>query len=96
MSFRKFKGMKLSEDQQGELYFMLRNYRQKSRKIQMEVVNLCEEVAGEHALALFELLTRKTSVLQISQRYYVSESVLYELRRKFYHEWYQRKGNRMV
>lgn len=95
MTFKKFRGIKLCYEEQGELYFALKNYRNKSKQFQETVVGLCEEVAGEQALALFELLTRRyMNVRQAAMMYYVSESLLYLRRKEFYEEWYKR-GYRM-
>lgn len=93
MSFRKYRGIRLSEAKQGELHFLLRNYKDKPPSVQRKIVDLCNDVGGEYATALFEMLTRSGSVTveQVSQRYFVSASVLYEKRREFYERWYQKR-----
>lgn len=93
--FRKFRSIRLSESLQGELFFMLKNYKYKSCRVQMEIVNLCEEIGGENAVALFELLTTDSSAVQINMRYYIPERALYDMRRDFYHKWFERGMNRM-
>ena len=93
MAFRRFKGIKLPEQKQGKLFFLLQNYSDEPYQTQMKVVRLCDEIAGEHAAALFELLTRSRSVTitQVSMRYYISETMLNRYRRRFYEAWYKNR-----
>lgn len=93
--FRKFRSVRLPESLQGELYFALKNYKYKSCRMQEEIISLCEEVGGENAMALFELLTTDSSAMQINMRYFIPERVLYDMRRDFYHKWFERGMSRM-
>ena len=50
-----------------------------------KIKQICSEVAGEYAEALFTLVTDdKYTIDGVAQRYYVSTSNLYKYRRKFY------------
>lgn len=59
----------------------------KDPEVQNRIDLLCYECGKEYKKALFELVTTQNSVIHISQKYYVSESLLYRLRKRFYSEW---------
>ena len=86
------RGVKLPEHKQGRLYFLLQNYADEPIATQKKVVRICNEVGGEHAMALFELLTRSKSVTaeQVAQRYYISAKQLYLYRKRFSEAWYKK------
>lgn len=81
------KGLKLPYIKQGLIYFTCLNYDSLSEEMQNGIDLLCYECGKEYKKALFELVTTQNSVINISQKYYVSESLLYRLRKRFYSEW---------
>ena len=87
--FRKMRGVRLPYNNQGYIYFTCATYRQQSREIQAKINALCAEVGGEHSGALFDVLTKagQYSVERIAMEHGVSASTLYNLRRRFYHQW---------
>ena len=91
MAFKKMRGVRVSYNLQGKLYFTLKNIAREPKRTQERARSICEEVAGEHEAALWEFLTTDKSIVQISMEHYTSESVLYRLRRDFYARWYGKK-----
>ncbi len=93
--FRKLRGVKLSYIEQGVIYFTCMNYKNLSEPTREKIHNLCEEVCkvcGEEAelyeKALLEFVTNQyVGVTGIVMKYYVSDKLLYKLRRKFYESW---------
>lgn len=70
------------------IYFTCMTYDKQPKDVQEKIKRLCRECGGEHAEALFMLLTRENiSVPWIERTYFVSDSVLYERRKRFYERW---------
>ena len=55
-----------------------------------KIERLCNLCGGEHSRALFEVMTTRHSVTELSVKHAVSESVLYERRKAFYESWDKR------
>lgn len=88
MSFRKLRGVNRPHKEQGLIHFICLNYEKQPKEIQEKIRRLCKECGGEHEKALFELITRENiSVPWLEQTYHVSDSVLYERRKRFYERW---------
>ena len=86
--FRKIRGMNLPYREQGLIWFTCMNYALQPPQVQGKINQLCREVGGDYVDALFAMLTRENvSVPWIEQTYHVSDSVLYERRRKFYEKF---------
>lgn len=88
--FRKRKGIKLSYARQGLIYFTCLNYAELAEEEQHRILNICAEVGGEYYPALFALMTSGENITKTSMEYYISETILYGLRRKFYEKWYEK------
>jgi len=88
LSFRKLRGVNRPAREQGLIYYTCMNYDRQPKHIREKIKKLCKECGGEHEEALFVLLTRENvSVPWIERNYYVSDSVLYERRKRFYERW---------
>lgn len=88
MSFRKLRGVKRPHREQGLIYFTCVNYDKQPKAVQEKIRRLCRECGGEHEQALFALMTRENiSVPWLEREYHVSDSVLYERRKRFYERW---------
>lgn len=85
--FKKMKSLKIPYNKQGLIYFTCVNYDIQPPKVQKKILNLCIESGGEYYQALFDMVTTGKGVLEISQKYYISENTAYRLKRKFYKEW---------
>ena len=84
--FKKRRGIKLQYNEQGLIYFICLNYKAMPFSVQTRIHELCREVSGEYADALFTMLTDDTkNVHAVAMKYYISESQLYLYRQKFYH-----------
>lgn len=86
--FKKRRGIKRPYNEQGLIHFTCMNIKTLSEEMREKITNLCREVAGEHAEALFVMLTDDTkNVHAVSLQYYISESQLYLYRKRFYEAW---------
>ncbi len=82
--FRRRKGIKLSYDRQGYIYFTSRSYRRLGAERQAAITALCAEVGGEHSSALFEFVTTDRSPTEICSKYYLSRATLYRAVKRYY------------
>ena len=86
--FKKRRGIRLSYNKQGLIYFTCMNINDMPENIQQKVLNLCVEVGQQDYKALYELLTNDNkSVLSISHEYFLNEKLLYKMRKEFYEKW---------
>ncbi len=85
--FRKRKGINLSYPMQGFVCFSCLTYDAQPNNIKSKINRLCDVVGGEFRDALFEFVTTEKSAVEIGLKYYVSESKLYDMRKKFYESW---------
>lgn len=91
--FKKRRGIRLSYNKQGLIYFTCMNIKDMPENIQQKVLNLCVEVGQQDYRALYELLTNDNkSVLSISHEYFLNEKRLYKMRKEFYEKWSNTKG----
>ncbi len=85
--FRKKRGINLSYPMQGFICFSCLTYDAQPKNVKEKIKKLCQNVGGAHSEALFEFVTTEKSVTEISLKYYISETLLYNLRKKFYEGW---------
>ena len=87
-TFKKMRGIKLTYNEQGLVYFTCLNMKRLSQDTQNRILNLCTEIGGaEYYQALFAVLTTEESIRSIALSHCVSESQLYKLRKRFYERW---------
>ena len=92
--FKKQRGIRLSYYKQGLVYFLCANFHSLPKSYRDLICKLCVDVGGADSDALFALLTKpEFSVSGISIQFYVSEKKLYNLREKFYLEFWERYQN---
>jgi len=84
MSFRKLRGVRLPEEQQGLIRYTCLTYASQPQWMREKIKRLCDIHGGEYSRALFEVMTSRRSMTDIAIAYSVSESVLYDRRRAFY------------
>jgi hypothetical protein len=87
MNFRKLRGVNRSYKEQGEIFFTCLNYAKQPKAVKEKIRKLCKEVGGQYEEALFAMMTRDVSATWIEQHYFVSDSLMYTLRKKFYERW---------
>ena len=87
MGFKKLRGVALPEDKQGLIRYSCLTYKEQPRHIQNKIQRLCREVGGAYQAALWDVMCSKSSITSIAMAHHVSETVLYELRRRFYERW---------
>ena len=84
--FKKRRGIKLPYNKQGLVHFACMDVKDMSESEVDKIKQICSDVAGEYAEALFTLVTNdKYTVDGVARIYYVSTSNLYKYRRKFYY-----------
>ena len=88
MSFRKLRGVKLTEEQQGLVRYICLNEEYLPVRMREKIQRLCDAVGGAYADALWEAMCTKRSITAIAMDHYTSESTLYRLRKEFYECWY--------
>ena len=86
--FKKLRGIHLSYERQGFTRFVCLTYDEQPQDVKDRILNLCIRVAGDKYQALFELMTTQKSVVSIAGKYFVSNSSMYNFRRKFYYTWW--------
>lgn len=87
MGFKKLRGVALPEEKQGLIRYSCLTYKEQPKHIQNKIQRLCREVGGAYQAALWEVMCSKSSITSIAMAHHVSETVLYDLRRRFYEAW---------
>lgn len=83
--FKKRRGIHIPYNRQGLIHFICVNYEDMPDKVREKIDRLCDEIGGEDAEALFEVLTNDTKpIYGIAAEFYVNEKKLYKMRKEFY------------
>ncbi len=82
--FRFKRGVKVTYDRQGYIYFVSRLYKSLDEDRQRAILNLCMECGGEHYRALFEFVTSDTTATALELKYYISKATLYRVVQRYY------------
>ena len=86
--FKKRRGIKLSYNKQGLIYFSCMNYNEMPKKTQEKIRQLCDDVGKEYSEALFQVMTNSNkSIRALAMEYHISETQLYLYRKRFYEMW---------
>lgn len=88
--FKKLKGINLPAQKQMLIRAICLNFDERPKWEREKIQRLCDECGGAYSAALFRLMTSTDSVTKISMDYYVSESVIYRIRKEFYESWYKK------
>lgn len=87
MAFKKLRGVNIPAKKQLLIRAICLNYDDRPKWEQTKIERLCDMCGGGYSAALFEAMTTEKSISQISMQYFVSETVLYDIRKKFYERW---------
>lgn len=87
MGFKKLRGVRLPEEKQGLIRYTCLNYAAADRRTREKIERLCQKCGGEYERALFDVVTTRRSITAIAMEHYVSETLLYRMRRDFYENW---------
>lgn len=91
--FKKKKGIQLSYEEQGLIFFVCRNYKKMPNKIKTKICCLCKAVADEDWKPLFLLLTKKgRDIEQVAAEYFISDKRLAKYRKLFYESFFEYMG----
>lgn len=82
--FRYKRSVPVSYDRQGYIYYSSRLYRTMPAKKQETLRRLVRDAGGQHAQALMDYVTGNLSASQVCAKYYISQSTLERLVRKYY------------
>lgn len=86
--FKKRRGINVPYNRQGLIYFICMNEGEMPQAVREKIRRLCEKIGGEYCDALFALLTDdRKNIHGVAMDFHVSETLLYQLRKKFYEEW---------
>ena len=88
-SFRKMRGCKKPEREQGLIYYTCLDYRNQPKHIQQKIDRLCLVAGRQYAAALKELLTRGDRVTceRVAMDHCCSANTLWAAKRRFFNLW---------
>ena len=82
------RGVKLPYKKQALIYYICINYKDLTDNVKEKIDSICKDVSGDYYYNdLFYLITTGKSVRTVAMERHISETVLYELRGKFYESW---------
>ena len=87
MKFKKMRGVKKPEEEQGLIFYTCLNYKKQPHHIKRKIDDLCITQGGDKAEALREWLITGCDATYVSQKHHWSESALYAARRRFFNSW---------
>lgn len=82
--FRFKRGIPISYDAQGYIYFLSRRYRRLPLAKRRKIDELCGQAGGEYASALKEFVTTDRGAEEICGKYFISQSTLERLVKRYY------------
>ena len=82
--FRYKRGIDLSYERQGYVYFSSRSYAELPAKSQAAIRAMCEEHGGAHSTALFEFVTTDATATALMMKHYISKATLYRAVKRYY------------
>lgn len=86
-AFRKSPRVSKSYSEQGEIYFICRNYERQTAKTKEHIDALIRHAGGDYAPALKAYLTTDIGYQETCDKYYISQSTLDRIKRRFYESW---------
>lgn len=85
--FKKRRSIKIPYNKQGLTYFACMDVKDMPEAEAEKIKQICSDVAGEYAEALYTLVTNdKLTVEGVANRYFMSSANLYNYRTKFYYK----------
>ena len=88
MSFKKMRGLPLTYNEQGYIYFVCKTYYSQPQETQEKIKRVCAAVAhGRYTDVVFKLMTGSKGMQVLSLDEGVSVRSLYGLRAEFYMKW---------
>lgn len=87
MAFKKYRGIALPEEKQGLIRYTCLDYAEQPAHVQRKIRRLCQEAGGSYGAAVWDTVCTRESVTSIAMRHHVSESVLYDARKRFFESW---------
>ena len=84
---KKIRSLNMPYKKQQEIYKTCQEYLKQPPKVREKIERLCSLAANDDANkrhALFRVVTSEVPIWRIANEHYMSKTVLYELRRRFY------------
>lgn len=85
--FRYKKGIGVSYNRQGYIYFASRMYRELPVGKRKKLEALCDQCGGENSRALLDFVTTDAGADVVCDRHYLSRSTLHRMVRRYYREF---------
>ena len=82
--FRFKKAIPVDYDAQGYIYFLSKRYKDLPAAAKRRIEGICRTAGGEHHQALLEFVTTDAGAVAVCCRYYISQSTLERIVRKYY------------
>lgn len=82
--FKYKKGIPVSYDKQGYVYFTSKRYREFSQEDQKTIRDLCKMSAGYHWQAILEFVTTDANATYIENKHHISHATLYRYVQRYY------------
>lgn len=96
---KKIRSLDMSYAAQQVIYITCQRYAFQPYKVRQKIRRLCAEASRGDPVdfaALFAVLTEQKSVRRIAMEHYMSETKLYDMRRRFYTAWAMEKTSRKI
>jgi len=84
IAFKFKRGIDVSYDRQGYIYFLCRNFRILPEEKKKKIRELCRSAGGEYRQALFRFVTTDDRATKICIEEYLSEATLWRAVKRFY------------
>lgn len=82
--YRFKRGIPVPYDKQGYIYFMCKRYRRLGKAERALIREACESAGEQYKQALFDFVTGSKGAVAICSKYYISESTLERVVKRFY------------
>ena len=82
--FRFKKGVPLSYEEQGYIYFTSLMYKKMPLAMQRKIRSLCVAAGGEYSDALFAFVTTQMGATEVCTKHFLSQSTLERIVKKYY------------
>jgi len=87
MGFKKLRGISLPEEKQGLIRYTCLTFKEQPIHVQRKIQRLCDEQGGCYSAALKDVMCTQKGMVEIARKHFVSERLLYDLRKAFYEAW---------
>ena len=87
MKFKYRPSFDIPYKKQGLIYFTCVNFSNLASDGQHKINNMCLDIGGKYYEPLFLAITTEENIRALAFRYFMDESILWRLCKKFYQKW---------